>query len=183
MGYAIAESARSMGAEVILVSGPVSLSPPDGVTMVTVETTEQMHAAVKMHFARANLLIMAAAPADYRVAQPASGKLKKTEEMLALELSPTVDILRDLANYKREGQIVVGFALETENGVDNASRKLKEKNLDLIVLNSPNDHQAAFDFDTNRVTIIEPGKKPETWPLMTKNAVAEKLLNRLAVNL
>lgn len=183
MGYAIARAAHEMGATVILVSGPVTLAPPNGVTVMPVETTEQMHAAVKKHFAVADLLIMAAAPADYRIAKPAREKIKKSGDTLSLELSPTVDILRDLANHKREGQIVVGFALETENGVDNARRKLKEKNLDLIVLNNPNDDQAAFDVDTNRVTIIGRGRKPDVWPLLNKHEVAVRLLKLAAARL
>ena len=179
MGYALAEAARDLGATVFLVSGPVSIPPPAGMTIESVETTAQMHAAVASHFEKADLLIMAAAPADYRVAHPADQKLKKSAEALSLELSPAVDILRDLAKHKREGQIVVGFALETDNGVDNARKKLKEKNLDLIVLNSPNDMASAFDHDTNRVTIIAPGRKPDVWPLLSKRDVSERLLRFL----
>ena len=183
MGYAIAEAARRLGAQVILISGPVAIPPPSGVGFEPVETTEEMHSAVARHFSNADVLFMAAAPADYRVLDPARHKLKKSGGNLSLELSPTVDILRDLSNHKREGQIVVGFALETDNGVDNARKKLKEKQLDLIVLNSPNDEQSAFDHDTNRVSIIAPGRKPDGWPLLSKREVAEKLLDLIAQRL
>lgn len=183
MGYAIAAQAAHMGAKVVLISGPTPLSPPEGVDFVSVETTDQMYAAVKQHFRSADSLIMAAAPADYRLKRPASQKMKKTGETLTLELSPTVDILRDITAKKREEQVVVGFALETEHGIENARRKLREKNLDLIVLNSPNDDQAAFDHDTNQVTILAPRRKPDPWPLLTKKEVAGRLLQLVAKRL
>ena len=180
MGYAIAAEAAALGAEVVLVSGPTQLPPPDGVTIVSIETTEQMYRAVKTHFKKADCLIMAAAPADYSVKKPAAQKIKKTGETLTLELSPTVDILKKVAATKRTNQIVVGFALETEIGIANARAKLNSKNLDLIVLNNPNDTSAAFDHDTNQVTLIAPNRTPDAWPLMSKKEVSTRLLARLA---
>ena len=99
---------------------------------------------------------------------------------MQLSLKPTVDILKEMSQKKKKGQILVGFALETENGVANARRKLKEKNLDLIILNNPLDKNSAFDHDTNKVSLIRPGKKPDHWDLQNKSDVARKLLDAIA---
>jgi phosphopantothenoylcysteine decarboxylase / phosphopantothenate---cysteine ligase len=179
MGYALAEAAVWLGAEVVLVSGPTALSVPAGVEYVAVETTLEMYEEVKHRFGRTDCLIMAAAPADFTPANPQVRKIKKGEGGLDLELKPTVDILARLGKHKKH-QVLVGFALETDNGVANARKKLKAKNLDLIILNSPSDPNSAFDFDTNKVTIIQPGKKPEDWPLMAKNDVATGLLSLIS---
>jgi phosphopantothenoylcysteine decarboxylase / phosphopantothenate---cysteine ligase len=179
MGYALAEAAVELGAEVVLVSGPTSLKAPTGVEFVAIETTLEMYEAVKRRFGRTDCLIMAAAPADFTPAMPKTRKIKKGEGGLDLELKPTVDILARLSEHKKH-QVLVGFALETNNGVENARKKLKAKNLDLIILNSPSDPNSAFDFDTNKVTIIRPGQKPEDWPLMTKNDVATGLLSLIS---
>jgi phosphopantothenoylcysteine decarboxylase/phosphopantothenate--cysteine ligase len=178
MGYALAEAARALGAQTILVSGPTSIDAPHGVEVEAVETTQEMFDAVRSRFSSCDILIMAAAPADYRPARTAKNKIKKADSELELSLEPTVDILKSLKKKKR--QIVVGFALETENGIANARKKLKDKNLDLIVLNSPNDRDSAFDSDTNRVTIIAPGRKPEPLKLLDKHAVSLFLLDRIA---
>jgi len=180
MGYAIAEAAVRLGATTTLISGPTGLTPPDGVQFVPIETTDELFQAVKTRYSRTDCLIMAAAPADYAPTRVAPEKIKKQEQDLSLSLRPTIDILKTLGKKKRKSQLLVGFALETENGVTNARRKLKDKNLDLIVLNNPRDEGAAFDFDTNRVTIIRPGKKPEEWPLQSKQEVAINLLELVA---
>ena len=164
-----------MGAKVTLVTGPTSLTAPSGVETVQIETTEELHKVVSSRFAKCDCLIMAAAPADYAPNEVAGEKIKKSTGHLQLDLKPTKDILKEMGQKKKK-QILVGFALETHNGVDNARKKLKEKKLDLIVLNNPRDEGAAFDHDTNRVTIIRAGKKPEEWPLMGKSEVASKLL-------
>jgi phosphopantothenoylcysteine decarboxylase/phosphopantothenate--cysteine ligase len=179
MGYALAEAAAQRGAEVVLVSGPTALEAPPGVEFIPVETTQEMYEAVKSRFERADCLIMAAAPADFTPTNPKSHKIKKGEGGLDLELKPTVDILARLGTQKKH-QVLVGFALETNDGIENARRKLKAKNLDLIILNSPSDPYSAFDFDTNKVTIIRPGQRPERWPLLEKQEVAARILALLS---
>lgn len=175
MGYALAEVAAKLGAEVVLVSGPTTLPPPLGIKFVAVETTEEMYDAVRRRFGQIDCLIMAAAPADFTPTAPKSRKIKKGDGGLELALKPTIDILARLGKQKKQ-QVLVGFALETDDGVANARKKLKAKNLDLIVLNSPSDPNSAFDFDTNQVTIIRPGQKPEAWPLLQKQEVASRIL-------
>lgn len=179
MGFALAEAAAEMGAEVTLVSGPTELPVPSGVEVVSVETTREMYEAVSKRFARTDCVIMAAAPADFESAKTFPHKIKKNAKGLNLDLKPTVDILRTLGKKKKH-QLLVGFALETENGLANARRKLKEKNLDLIVLNSANDPQSGFESDTNQVKVIRLGKKPQELPLMTKRDLAVKLLEIIA---
>ena len=176
MGYALAAAAVGLGAETVLISGPTGLTPPEGVRFVQVETTADLHKAVKKEFSRADCLVMAAAPADYSPVEEAPQKIKKSRSHLKLALAPTVDVLKEVARDKKTGQVVVGFALETERGVENARKKLKEKQLDLIVLNNPKEEGAGFEHDTNIVTLIAPGKKPETWPKDTKVNIALKLL-------
>lgn len=176
MGYALAETARTLGAEVTLISGPTSLTPPRDINFISITTTQELHDAVNAAFDSCHCLIMAAAPADFTPSRKAAQKIKKSGQGLELELIPTVDILREVAQRKRTEQIVVGFALETENGESNASKKLKEKNLDLIVLNSPIDPDSAFGSDNNKVTIIRPNRKPEPWPHQSKQEVALNLL-------
>jgi phosphopantothenoylcysteine decarboxylase/phosphopantothenate--cysteine ligase len=178
MGFAIAQAARDMGAEVTLISGPVALTPPAGVDFVSIETTDQMYRAVSRRFAKLDILIMAAAPADFTPAEPSLEKIKKGRGQMQVDLTPTVDILATLGKRKKK-QLLVGFALETEDGVANARKKLKAKNLDLIVLNSPRDENSAFGHDTNKMTIIRPGRKPEAWSLMPKDDAALKLLELL----
>ena len=179
MGFALAEAASEMGAEVTLISGPTDLPVPTGMECVRVETTHEMYEAISKRFARTDCVIMAAAPADFEPAKTFPHKIKKNAKGLSLELKPTVDILRTLGEKKKH-QLLIGFALETENGVANARKKLKEKNLDMIVLNSANDPQSGFESDTNQVTIIRPGLKPQTIPLATKRALAVKLLELIA---
>lgn len=180
MGYALAAAAQAAGAKTVLISGPTALTPPSGVTFISIETTADMHQAVARYLKSANCLIMAAAPADFSPGQQAKQKIKKSGAELQLSLQPTVDILKEAGVKKKKGQVLVGFALETENGVANARKKLKEKNLDLIVLNNPRDKGSAFDHDTNKVTLIRPGRKPEEWQLLPKSSLAVNLLEYLA---
>ena len=176
MGYALAIAAADLGAEVTLVTGPTSLPDPIGMTTISVETTEDMYRAVSGRFSRIDCLIMAAAPADYTPSNVLDQKIKKSGADSTLSLKPTIDILERLGHRKKK-QLLVGFALETENGVANARKKLKLKNLDLILLNSPCDPGSGFDHDTNQVTLIRPGRKPDQWPLQNKDALAGRLLD------
>ncbi len=180
MGYALAEAAVRLGAETILISGPTSLPPPAGVKLVRFETTEQLYRAVKSAVKDADCLIMAAAPADYRPVKPASTKIKKTDETLRLSLKPTIDILKDLAARRaKRPLVVVGFALETDRPIENARKKLREKKLDLIVLNTVG-ADTGFDSDTNQVTILRSKHKPLKWPKEEKSRIAKRILDLVA---
>ena len=181
MGFAIANAAAQRGANVTLISGPVALGTPNNVSRIDVETAEQMLDAVTKQAKKCDAIIMAAAVADYAPKKPASNKLKKNESTqgLTLELQPTSDILRGLG-AKKNGTVLVGFALETQDEVKNAKEKLRKKNLDLIVLNSTRDEGSAFGSDTNVVTIINKSGKTEKLSKMPKFDVAVEILNRVA---
>lgn len=182
MGYALAEAAYEAGADVTLISGPVNLEINQNINLVKVESTEQMYKAVKKFFKNAHYLIMAAAPADFKAKKVAPRKIKKekaNKNGLPLELSPTVDILGSLAKIKKPNQKVIGFALETENAVDNAKAKLKAKKLDLIILNSM-EKTTPFDSDSNQVTIINKKGQQVSLPRMSKRELAEELIERIA---
>lgn len=182
MGYALAESARDMGAQVTLVSAPTSLPPVFGVTMVSVSTADEMLREVQKRALETDLLIMAAAVADYRPAQAASQKLKKTGETVNLVLEPTEDILQRIALQRQETNrpaFVVGFAAETEHLLENAALKLERKRLDLLVANDVSSSDSGFEVDQNRVTLLTPDGTREQLPLMTKHDVAERILARV----
>ena len=174
MGFALAEAARDRGASVTLVAGATSVEPPTGVTCVSVATAAEMEKAMHAHAARADLVLMAAAVADYRPARAAAQKLKRGTAALRIELLPNPDILAALAARRRPGQTFVGFALETTRGVANARAKLRAKGLDLVVLNSP---RAGIGGDTNQVTLVESGRK-RALPVLPKRDVAEHVLER-----
>jgi phosphopantothenoylcysteine decarboxylase/phosphopantothenate--cysteine ligase len=175
MGYAVAEAARDRGARVIIVSAPVSLPAPYGVRVAPVKTAEEMRDAVVRECADADVLVMAAAVADYRPASPAEQKIKRTKEGLALELVRTPDILSEVS-----GVVRVGFAAESERLVENAADKLKRKGLDLIVANDITAPGSGFGTDTNEVTIIGREGKPEKLPLLSKYEVAHRIFDRVA---
>jgi len=180
MGYALAESAAAMGAKVLLVSGPVQLPPPPNVQLISVVSTEEMHQAVSSNASKCNIIIAAAAPADFRPAQVAAQKLKKEgNKSLHLELHPTPDIIASVAANKTAHQIIIGFAAETNDALNNARKKLTTKHLDAIVLNDVTQPGAGFEVDTNRVTWVT-ANGLEEWPLMTKGEVATKILERAA---
>ena len=182
MGVAIAAAAWRRGARVTLIAGPLSVAPPVGVDVVSVESTAEMRDAVAARLGAADLLVMAAAPADYSPAERATGKLKKTGEPRALALRETPDILRTTKDARRDGMVVVGFALETDDPLANARRKLEGKELDMIVLNAANEAGAGFGVDTNRVTIVtRAASAPEELPLMDKREVADLILDRAEV--
>jgi phosphopantothenoylcysteine decarboxylase/phosphopantothenate--cysteine ligase len=179
MGVAIAAAAWRRGARVTLVAGPLGVTPPVGVTVVPVESTTEMRDAVAARIGSADLLVMAAAPADYRPTERAEGKLKKTGGGRSLELQETPDILLTTKDGRRKGMVVVGFALETDDLLANARRKLEGKELNMVVLNAANESGAGFGVDTNRVTIVTRGAAaPEALPLMSKRDVAEAILDR-----
>ena len=179
MGVAIAAAAWRRGAAVTLVAGPLLVPAPHGIHVHQVETTHDMQAAVCAHAGEADLLVMAAAPADYRPSERAAGKLKKTGATRTLELIETADILVTSRAQWKPGAVVVGFALETDDLLANAARKLETKGLDMIVLNDANEAGAGFGVDTNRVTVLtRRGGEPERIPLMSKAAVADAILDR-----
>ena len=180
MGYAIAAAARRHGADVVLVSGPTALDAPPEVERVMVTTADEMHSAVISRESWATMIVMNAAVADYRATKPALQKIKKKEERLVLELERTVDIIADLGRRRRPEQILVGFAAETESAIEQARRKVREKSLDLIVANDVSEHDAGFDVDHNRVWLIGASGEVEGWPLLTKDDVGERLVERLA---
>jgi len=180
MGVAIAAAAWRRGADVTLIAGPLAVAAPVGVTLVPVESTEEMRDAVARSLAQADVLVMAAAPADYRPAERAISKLKKTGRSRAIELEENADILLSTIPLRRAGAVVVGFALETDDLIENAKRKLDAKALDLIVLNDAKEPGAGFAVDTNRVTLLARGTpEPEKLPLLTKPEVADVILDRV----
>ncbi len=179
MGYAIAEAAKKRGAEVILVSGPSALTPPDGVEFIGVESAAEMRDAVMEHFSEADMIIKAAAVADYRVRNASDQKIKKNDEELTLVLEKNPDILKELGEKKRTGQILVGFAAETQNLLEYAKAKLEKKNLDMIVANDVSRKDAGFNTDTNVVKLLYRNGTIEELPIMTKHKLADELLNRV----
>ncbi len=177
MGYAVAEAARDAGADVVIVSGPVNLPPPDGVRRVDVETAEQMMEAVRAHLPGTDIFIAAAAVSDYRPVQAAVEKIKKTSDSLMLALSRTTDILAAVAAGSQR-PFVVGFAAETQNVERNALAKLEGKRLDMIAANQVGD-RLAFDCDDNALTVYWPGGKREI-ARATKRDVAARLVAVIA---
>lgn len=182
MGYAIARNATMRGADVTLISGPVNIKPPLGVTLVNVNTAAEMRAAVFAHRAEMDVIIKAAAVADYRPAISADQKIKKTDRDISIKLVKNPDILSELGSTKsKPGQMLIGFAAETENILKNAKDKLTKKNLDMIVVNDVTAKDAGFDVDTNRVTFIFKDGTVHELPLLTKEEVATELLDRIRV--
>ena len=181
MGYALAEECAERGAQVTLVSGPVSLVPQHpSITKVDVMSADEMHDATMTAFPQADITILCAAVADYKVAEIADHKIKRehtADPVIRLVQNP--DIARATGEAKREGQITVGFALETDNEQSNALGKLQRKNLDMIVLNSLRDKQAGFQVDTNRVTIITADGQRTDYPVKPKREVATDIVNAI----
>ncbi|MDQ2767533.1 MAG: bifunctional phosphopantothenoylcysteine decarboxylase/phosphopantothenate--cysteine ligase CoaBC [Gemmatimonadota bacterium] len=183
MGVALASAAWRRGANVTLIAGPLEVALPVGPKVVRVETTEEMSNAVSAAAATADVLVMAAAPADFRAAEVASAKIKKGNDAPHIELAPTSDILRESAPHMRAGSVRVGFALETNDGIANARQKLESKSLDLIVLNDALEPDAGIGVDTNRVTILGRDGSAEDVPLMLKRELADIILDRVAARL
>ncbi len=174
MGYALAEAASRRGARVLLVSGPTSLKPPSSVELTRIESTSQMTDAVFSLLPQASIIIKAAAVSDYTVVNPPDQKIKRTGR-LTLDLEPTIDIIAELSRRKR-GQIVIGFAAETENVLENARKKLASKSLDAIVVNDVSKPGIGFDSERNAVTILTPSDVI-TVPETTKWEVAQRVLD------
>ncbi|HYJ80204.1 MAG TPA: bifunctional phosphopantothenoylcysteine decarboxylase/phosphopantothenate--cysteine ligase CoaBC [Longimicrobiaceae bacterium] len=180
MGYAVAAAAWRRGAGVLLISGPSHLPAPTGVTVHRVETAEQMHRAVADVLPGADALVMAAAVADFRPAASSSAKLKKEAGGVPeVRLEATPDVLRETRALRPPGSVAVGFALETDDAVENGRRKLEGKGLDLLVVNDAKEPGAGFDVDTNRVVLLEPGREDEALPLLSKAEVADRILDRV----
>jgi phosphopantothenoylcysteine decarboxylase/phosphopantothenate--cysteine ligase len=180
MGFALAKAARRRGASVTLVSGPVSLMPPYGVTFIPVKTADEMRNAVMENRPGRDIVIKAAAVSDYRPKDSAQQKIKKGPDSLTLDLLKNPDILWELGNSKKQSPFVlVGFAAETEDLPANAEAKLKAKNLDMIVANDVSRNDAGFETDTNIVKMIFADGHVEDSPLMTKDEVADLVLDRI----
>jgi len=178
MGLALADAAARRGAEVALILGPSRLSPRESnVRVVTVQTAEDMHQAALAEFGDTDIGILAAAVADYRPQQVSELKIKKTGDTLQLNLVKNPDIAASLGSIKRQGQLLIGFALETDDEMANAQQKLEKKNFDFIVLNSLQDEGAGFNYDTNKVTILGKRNKIRKFELKPKMAVAEDILD------
>lgn len=178
MGFALAEECAARGADVILVAGPVALPTPTGVRRVDVQTAAEMYDAACEAFSTADVVILCAAVADFTVAQQAGEKIKRGNDGLQLTLVPTRDIAAELGRRKRAGQVLVGFALETQNEAANARDKMQRKNFDFIVLNSLRDKGAGFAVDTNKITILTPDAET-AYPLKPKREVAKDIVQTL----
>ncbi|GBE13405.1 coenzyme A biosynthesis bifunctional protein CoaBC [bacterium BMS3Bbin14] len=174
MGYALARTARRRGAQVSLVSGPVALEPPPGVELFRVNTAREMHEQVMRLRDRASIIIKAAAVADFRPARSEPRKIKKSTGTQAIDLVANVDILAELGRKRRPGQILVGFAAESHDHESEGTRKLHDKNLDLIVVNDICGRETGFDADTNQVTLIDKSGS-STLPLLSKEQTAERI--------
>ena len=180
MGYALARAARRRGASVTLVSGPTSLKPPYGVEFCGVKTAENMKQAVFENRPKCNIIIKAAAVSDYRPRDSAAHKIKKGEDSLSLQLVKNPDILAELGSVRKESDcLLVGFAAETKDLMANAKKKLRAKNLDMIVANDVSREDSGFETDTNIVKIIYSDGQVEDLALMTKNEVADSVLDRI----
>lgn len=183
MGYRLAEAAWERGAEVVLISGVVRQAAPVGVTVVPVDTTAELEAAVRQELPQADVLIMAAAPADFRPTDPTVSKRPRQDGALALQLEPTGDILMATAPARKSGSVIVGFALETGNAVAKGKAKLQRKNLDLIVINDALEPGAGFEVDTNRVVIIDRDGASREVPLSSKRVVADAILDAVELRI
>lgn len=178
MGYALARAAMLRGAEVTLVSGPVSIAPPPFVKVMPVHTAKEMFEAVTGASEEQDILIMTAAVADYRPKEAAEQKIKKKESAISLELERTEDILAHLGAHKKDGQVICGFSMETENLLENSKAKLEKKHADLIAANSLREIGAGFGTDTNHLTFIMKDKIVDL-PMLSKEDAADELLTQL----
>ena len=178
MGYAIAHAASLRGADVTLVSGPVSITPPPFVKVIPITSAQDMFEAVSAHAAEQDAIIKAAAVADYTPADVSSEKVKKKDGDMSIPLKRTTDILKYLGEHKHDGQFLCGFSMETEHMLENSTAKLTKKNVDMIVANNLKTTGAGFGTDTNVVTLIT-REGAEELPLMSKEEVAHQILNRI----
>jgi phosphopantothenoylcysteine decarboxylase/phosphopantothenate--cysteine ligase len=178
MGYALAEAAAARGAQVILVSGPVHLAPPHGVEVIQVHTASEMHDRVMEHLAPASIVIKAAAVADFHLSKVPDQKVKKTAARISLELDPTPDILAEVGRKKGD-RLLIGFAAETQNLVQEARRKMESKNCDMVVANLVGVADSGFESDTNEVTLVT--RTGETIPLAraSKREIADRIFDQV----
>jgi phosphopantothenoylcysteine decarboxylase / phosphopantothenate---cysteine ligase len=176
MGYEIARAFSEAGADVTLISGPTSLQDPSNVKMIRLRSAEEMFAAANKEFGSSDITVLAAAVADYTPKYPVSQKIKKQDESFNLELIKTIDIASGLGKIKKPGQVLAGFALETENEMENAKKKLISKNFDLIIINSLNDKGAGFGHDTNKISILTKDNKIKEFELKSKKEVAADIV-------
>ena len=180
MGFALAEEFAARGAEVVLVAGPVSRQTEHpAIRRINVESAAEMFEQVMNYAEDSHIIVSCAAVADFTPYRKAGLKLKRGEEELVLKLKPTCDIAAELGRRKQKGQVLVGFALETDDETGNALRKLHKKNLDLIVLNSLKDSNACFGYDTNKVTIIDRNEVQWQYELKSKKEVAHDIVDRI----
>jgi phosphopantothenoylcysteine decarboxylase/phosphopantothenate--cysteine ligase len=180
MGFAIARELEQQGAEVTLITGPVNgLLATKSTNLVRVTTADEMYQAASKAFETADLAVMSAAVADYTPAVTAPEKIKKKEDTFNVELKKTKDILKSLGEKKKKGQVLVGFALETNNEEAHAKEKLKAKNADMIVLNSLKDEGAGFGHDTNKITIFDKDGEAVGFEMKSKTAVAKDIVDTI----
>ena len=177
MGYRLAEVAWERGADVVLISGPVALPTPVGIRLRQVESTAQLEAAVREELPGADVLVMAAAPADFRPSDPSDSKRARNDGALAIPMEPTTDILSATRSARRAGSVIVGFALETGDALAKGRAKLERKDLDLIVVNDALEPGAGFEVETNRVALIDRDGAAQILPLQSKREVAEAILD------
>jgi phosphopantothenoylcysteine decarboxylase/phosphopantothenate--cysteine ligase len=178
MGYALARAALRRGADVALVTGPTALEPPVGARVIPVTTAAEMRSAVLKEFPQCTAVVMAAAVADYHAAKVSDRKIKRANGAVELRLEPNPDILKELG-HRKDGKVLVGFAAETEQLAVNAERKLREKNLDMIVANSVVEEGSGFDGDTNIATILDRTGAVHSLPLMSKDDLADYIYDRV----
>ena len=179
MGYAVARAAIRHGAEVTVVGGPTGVAAPRKAALISVETAEEMEAACEEAFEETDVLVMAAAVADYRPQKVAGTKIKKTGNGMSVKLAPCPDILKGLSESASPRQVMVGFAAETDDVLINAKKKIDKKKLDLLVANKVNTPDSGFDHDTNRIRILDSKGGVEPYPLMTKDEAAEIIVNHI----
>ena len=177
MGYSVAEIAAKRGAKVTLISGPTNINTPMFVNVVSIESAKDMYEAVMTHLDNCDILIKAAAVADYTQKNTSNEKIKKSDDSLTLELTKTTDILKAVGQNRRTNQIICGFSMETSNLIENSQNKLESKNCDMIVANNLNDDGAGFGIDTNKVTIITKNKT-NSLEVLSKKQVAVEILNQ-----
>jgi len=183
MGYRVAEAAWERGADVVLISGPTALAAPVGVTLRPIDSTRELEAAVRAELPAADVLVMAAAPADYRPSSPSDSKRSRVEGALAIPMEPTEDILGATKGQRKKGSVMVGFALETGDALAKGLAKLERKDLDLIVVNDALEPGAGFEKDTNRVALLGRDGSRRILPLQSKREVAEAILDEVEKSL
>ncbi|MGB9663304.1 MAG: bifunctional phosphopantothenoylcysteine decarboxylase/phosphopantothenate--cysteine ligase CoaBC [Ignavibacteria bacterium] len=179
MGHAIALASLYRGADVTVISGPTNLTYPSSIKVINVKTAEEMLKAVKKEFPNCDILISAAAVADYRPIKISRSKIKKSESPLIIELEENRDILQEISRIKKKNQIVVGFSVETENEIENSKAKLDKKKLDMIVINNPLEEGAGFEVDTNQIYILKKDGSLKKYPKKFKFDVANDILDEI----